>query len=155
MLFRSGQVEPVWEQGCRAFGLEDCIDDPRLGSDENIAKNNAQRELYRLMSDAVGRRTFAEWNEWLLEQGIVHERVAHSRDLVCDAQALANGYIEKATLPDGKETFYPTIPVQFSEYKTKPVNTQVDEGQDTKAILEELGYTVQQIEGMYTNKAVR
>ena len=154
-LVMPGPLAGHWERGCRAFGLEAYIDDPRFGSDANVTANHAQAALYQLMCDAVSRHTYAEWHERLLTAEVVHERIQRSCEVVNDPQAIANGYVKRITLPDNREATFSTIPIQFSEYGVKPINPLVSPGQDTRKILEELDYSQQQIEAMYEKKAVR
>jgi len=149
-----GPITPIWEKACKAFGMEEYLEDPRFGTDENVIKHNSQEILYGLVTDIIRKKTFAEWKERLLSLEVVHEKAYHCSEVTSDEQALANGYIENVVLPDGKEARYPASPIRFSEYKTKPVRADVNVGQYTEEILKQLGYTDERIKEMYDNKSV-
>ena len=153
-LMMPGPLTPNWKKACGAFGLEQYFEDARFCGDAAVIAHGTQQELCDLIRGTIASKTFDEWHARLTKADVVHEKAQRSCDLMNDEQALVNGYMEKVTLPEGRETFYPTVPIQFSEYRIKPVSARMGEGQDTREILGELDFDPQEIDRMYESGAI-
>ena len=76
-------------------------------------------------------------------------------DVSEDPQAWANNYLEHVEFANGNVDVMPTSPIEMQsvgQLKTVPSHTV---GEDTKAVLADLGYDQATIEKMYAEGAVR
>ena len=55
----------------------------------------------------------------------------------------------------GTKAILPTVPVQFSNYQVESYRTTGVVGRDTEAVLEDLGYTAEEIASLRQEKAIR
>jgi crotonobetainyl-CoA:carnitine CoA-transferase CaiB-like acyl-CoA transferase len=130
------QADRYWPDFCRLIGREDLLADPRF-ADLRSRRDNAAACVEELDRE-FAKRSFAEWKELLRRLDAPWAPIQSVPELVGDPQVVANGYIGDVVV-DG-ETAYrlPAVPVQFDgcppELRRAP-----EHGEDTEAVLEELG----------------
>lgn len=126
-----------WVTFCKAFGLD------ALGSDPLLARNN-QRVLAR---DAIlpqiralfGAMTRAELVARLETLGLPFAPIARPEDLFDDVHLNAGGLID-LTLPDGRTTKLPALPVELDGKRMGKRRDIPGIGADSDAVLAELGF---------------
>jgi len=107
------------------------------------------------MRSVLLTKTSDEWMELLTPLDTPTVKMPHFADVSEDPQAWANRYLEKVTYPTGFTHTIPTSPIEM-ECFDEPIVTQVTRcvGQDTKIILQELGYSETQIQKMMDDGVV-
>ena len=76
-------------------------------------------------------------------------------DVAGDEQALANGYLEEVTYPDGTKVMMPVPPMFLSNYDKRKLRPTGKMGENTDEILAGLGYSNETIEKMKENNIVK
>lgn len=125
--------EPIW-------------DPARLGE--------TRKKRYLAMVELMASRTLEEWMAMIDPLGTPSVRLAHFADVSEDEQAWANGYVEHITYPNGNTDVIPSTPLDMSGLERPKTQTTRRVGQDTARVLEEIGYTREQIEKMVADGAV-
>lgn len=142
----SGYAEKLISKVFSIIGREDMINDPKF----NTAKARSENadELYNIIKDAVLQRSSEEWLQFAREADIPIVKMQHYHDVSEDEQALANGYIQTVKYPSGKEYKIASSPIEMDsvgELHTEPTKKI---GVDTEAVLENFGYTKEEIESL-------
>jgi crotonobetainyl-CoA:carnitine CoA-transferase CaiB-like acyl-CoA transferase len=131
------EADRYWPDFCRVIGRADLIDDPRF-SDLRARGENAEACLAELDGE-FAKRTFAEWKELLRQLDAPWAPVQSVPELLEDPQVIANGYVGDVVV-DGEPAYrLPAVPVQF-DGQPPALRRAPEHGEDTEAVLVELGY---------------
>lgn len=131
------EYERYYPALCRVLGREDLIEDERYNSLEHVKEHNT--EFVKLLDSLFVAKDRDEWCALLEKADIVHDKILHYKDVSEDEQAWANGYIYNHTFSNGEQAVLPDTPVKFSSGKREKMRAPLL-GEDSKAILKELGY---------------
>jgi crotonobetainyl-CoA:carnitine CoA-transferase CaiB-like acyl-CoA transferase len=136
--------QTMWTRLCEALELAELIAEPGLGSDPERVANRAR--VNAAVSEALKHRTTAEWTERLLKAGVPCGPI-HTVDKVFeDPQVEHLGIRWPLKHPELGDISLVGQPMTLSRYpregQAKPAPQQ---GEDTEAILRELGYSQQRI----------
>jgi crotonobetainyl-CoA:carnitine CoA-transferase CaiB-like acyl-CoA transferase len=109
--------------------------------------------LFPLIDDAMRTRSSAEWAARFEATGFRYAHVQDHAQVVADPSVRANGYVTTMIGPDG-DVEAVRVPVSFSE--TKPVDhpTAPGLGEHTFEILDQLGYTAEEIAALAAANAI-
>jgi crotonobetainyl-CoA:carnitine CoA-transferase CaiB-like acyl-CoA transferase len=131
------QADRYWADFCRLMGRDELVDDPRFVS-LSARRDNAEA-CVAILDDEFGKRTFIEWKELLSGIDAPWAPVQSVPELLEDVQVLANGYIGEVEI-DGQVAYrLPAVPVQF-DGQPPALRRAPEHGEDTEAVLLELGY---------------
>jgi len=150
--FIKGSVKEYDKKIATILGLEQLLDDPRYATPGAIEANRAQ--LYPMFREAFLKQPSDYWLEKLHQIDVGAVRMVHFSDISKDEQAWANDYLEHVQFPDGVTGVMPTSPLEMEsvgKIVTKPAPMV---GHDTVAVLQELGYSDEEIAGMNASGAV-
>lgn len=104
-------TDALWEKFCKLFSLDE------LWADESLRKNNERvRQRERILPKIralIARFTRAEVIERLEGTGLPFAPIGKPEDMFDDPHLNASGALETVTLPDGRETRLPTLPIAF------------------------------------------
>ena len=134
------------------------IDRPELCEDPRFKTHEARlqyrEEVYTVFRDAFLTKPSDYWVEMAGVMDLPLVRLNHYGDVSTDEQAWANGYLEKMTFRSGLEGIMPRSPLSFESLG--PIDTVCAPliGADTVAVLEEMGYSPEQIEEMKQSGAI-
>jgi formyl-CoA transferase/CoA:oxalate CoA-transferase len=120
---------------------EPCLDHPLLSPEEKV-------QAFGLLSDVFRARTTTEWVERLRAHG---QRVAPVRtyaEAAVDPQVLENGYIVPADDPTSPTSLVIGSPIRMSDTPLVHRSSIPELGQHTAEVLEELGYSWEEIAGL-------
>ena len=132
------QPDRYWPDFCRVIGRPDLLEDPRF-ADITVRKENAAACVDELDRE-FAKRTFDEWRALLAALDAPWAPVQSVSELVNDPQVEANGYVGEVVV-DGEAAYrLPAVPVQF-DGQPPPLRRAPEQGEDTEAVLLELGYT--------------
>lgn len=134
-----------------AAGRPEILQDP-LWLPENFSTSKKQR--YDTIRDLMLTKTVDQWMELLDPLDTPTVRMAHFADVSEDPQAWANGYLERVEYVTGNTNVLPTCPIEMDCVGTVVTQPTRRLGQDTAAVLEELGYTREQIDTLIRDGAV-
>ena len=104
-------TDSLWEKFCAIFGLGD------LWADESLRRNN-ERVLQRdrilpEIRDLIAGFSRAEVIDRLEGTGLPFAPIGKPEEMFDDPHLNAIGALEPVTLPDGRETRLPTVPIAF------------------------------------------
>lgn len=124
-----------WRAFCKAFGLA-------LGDDEGLAANNARVQARERILPEV-RALFASFTQAELMArletvGLPFAPVARPEDLFDDPHLNAGGLVE-LTLPDGRRTALPALPLEMNGQRLGLTRDPPAPGAHTAEVLAELG----------------
>jgi crotonobetainyl-CoA:carnitine CoA-transferase CaiB-like acyl-CoA transferase len=138
--FMSSQFARYWREFATALGLEELIDDPRVGDIKGMAAGSP--ELTAIIAERFRTRTADEWMKVLDGcEDLIYARVQTIQELKDDPQVIANNYITEFDHPALGKVRMCNFPVTFGSTPAGVWKEAPELGQDTETILiDELGY---------------
>ena len=138
--FAMAEPDRYWKDFCTALGLPELIEDPRFSVLPVRAQNAAA--LIEILDRTLAAKTRAEWMAILKAGGdLVYTVVNTITDLPDDPQVVANDYIVDYEHPQHGKGKLVGLPIRFSQTPANPRGAAPSLGQDTDAVLAELGYS--------------
>lgn len=127
---------------------------------EALAQNGKNVEVIAAMEEIFKTKTWAEWEPFLMEQELACEKCRTVEDVLQDKEAFDNDQLRRVYYEDqgyGDDHSYTitTAPVRLASmgdpilYRSRPV------GYDTREVLEELGYSDEEIDTFDADGSVR
>jgi crotonobetainyl-CoA:carnitine CoA-transferase CaiB-like acyl-CoA transferase len=144
--------EKNWPLVCRALERPELIDDPRFVDAESRALNH--RALIDIFDEVFAGMTFDEWDATVHEYELIACRVNALTDLAQDEQIVANDYMVKLPHPELGEWWHVPTPVYYEKTPVSIRSVAPHVGQHTDEILDELGYSEEQIRGLRQREIV-
>ena len=140
-----------WEVFCRqVIERDDLLEDPRFQTSESRRKGRAVLE--ELLEQIFRKRPHQEWLRRLEEARLPHGLVRGIGEVLAHPQTLARKMIEQVNSPVGP------VPVIASPLHLSASAERLDPipalGQDTDAILKELGYSADQIAQLRNDRVI-
>lgn len=138
--FMSPQFARYWKDFATALGLEEMIDDPRVGTIHGMTGGSP--ELTAIIAERFKTKTVDEWvNIFNQSEELIFAKVQTIEELEDDPQVIANHYITDFDHPVLGKVKMCNFPVGFSETPAGIWKEAPELGQDTEDILiDELGY---------------
>ena len=137
---------------CKAINRPDLLEDERFNT--RTALLGHKSELIVILDKIILTKTSTEWVPILREEGLVVERLSHFREVSEDPQAWANGFLYKRTFPNGNEGVIPCPPIKSGNMGTPDFQRGPFAGEHTQAVLEELGYSADEVDAMKKKKSI-
>ena len=138
-----GLPENRWHNFCVALDHPELEHDPRF--EAYWARMEHIDELYEILDEAFLTRTNAQWMELLQAADCICAPVSSYGDLVEDPQLRANEYIVEVDHPTEGRIPVVGAPWRFSETPAEIAPAAPELGQHTEEVLQELGYSWEQI----------
>ena len=110
-------------------------------------------ELWPLIDEALRTRTSAEWAEALAAAGFRYAHVQDHTQVLADPNVRANGYVRTLPGPDG-DVDVVRVPVHFSDSTVVDHAVAPQLGEHTFDILDELGYSAEDIAELAAANAI-
>ena len=146
LLFAEIQADRFWPEFCRALGLDALIDDPRFATAMGGRRDNAG-ELIEILDRTLAAKPRNEWLRIFEEQRVpfAYSPVHDYQDVLNDPQVLDNDYVVEFDHPAAGRIKEMGYPVRFSETPAQIVREAPEFGQHTEEVLQELGYSWEEI----------
>jgi crotonobetainyl-CoA:carnitine CoA-transferase CaiB-like acyl-CoA transferase len=145
--------EDQWRAFCGVLGTPELANDPRFADGGSRIDNGA--ELLTIVRPAIAEKSTSYWAQRLREADIMHERLNSFRDFLAQPQAEAVNLVSFLELPDVPEAFpVPNIAGVAPFAKGTPRALTPAPGQHTRTILQEHGYSADDIAGLIARKVV-
>ena len=136
-----------WQALCQALGCEDYIEQQR-------ATGETQGKIVSFLKDAFRTKTRDEWCRELRDLDVEVGPVNHLPDVFSDPQVLHRRMVVEVEHPVAGKIRQIGFPLKASETAEHIRRPAPCIGQDTEAILEELGYNQDQIAAMKNAQAI-
>jgi len=138
-IFLAVVSDTQWAVFCDAFGFAD------LKADERLRSNN-QRVLSRewlipLLRERLAKRSAAELSAVFEANGLPFAPITRPEELVDDPHLLATGGLAPLTLPDGRATTVPLLPITLDGQRLGLRNNPPRLGEHNDHVLTSLGYS--------------
>lgn len=148
-----GYAETMIPKLCTAIGRPELSTDPRFNT---LANRNANKEAYyEIFKQAFLSQPIDYWLKKAKELDLPIVRINHFCDVAEDAQAWANGYLEKVTFANGNIDVMPSSPIEMDSVGSLKTTPAPAVGADTDAILHQLGYPQEAIEKMKASGSIK
>ena len=144
--------ESTWQRLPAVLGLSELLDDPRFI--KNIDRMHHRMELNEELTPAFKKRETAEWIELLKDAGVPAGPVLNVSDMLKHPQTLAREMVvetEHASLGPIETIGFP---VKFSETPATIKSGAPRLGEDTAAVLAELGYSTEDVDRLIKEGAI-
>lgn len=138
---------------CAMVGHPDLLSDPRFNTVAGRKEN--YQEWYEIFRDAFAKKTCAEWIALSKELDVAVTRMGTFADIAEDEQAWANDYLERVEFPSGNVDVMPRSPIEMDSVGMLTTKIAPGVGADTQKILEDLGYTQEEIATMQADGSVK
>jgi CoA:oxalate CoA-transferase len=138
-----GLPENRWHNFCIALDHPELEHDPRFEGYGTRMQNID--ELYRILDEAFLTKTNAAWMELLQAADCICAPVSSYGELVEDPQLRANEYIVEVDHPTEGRIPVVGAPWRFSETPAEIAPAAPELGQHTEEVLQEIGYSWEQI----------
>jgi crotonobetainyl-CoA:carnitine CoA-transferase CaiB-like acyl-CoA transferase len=137
-IFLAVVSDTQWATFCDAFGFADLKADARLAS--NNLRVQSREWLLPVLRERLAARSAAEIGALFEAHGLPYAPITRPEELVADPHLLATGGLAALTLPDGRATTAPLLPLTLAGQRL-PVRTDPPRlGQHNDELLAELGY---------------
>ena len=142
----------LWQKFCAAFELHD------LAADESLKANNqrvAQREvLLPKVREILKGYTKAELVPILERTGLPFAPIGKPEEMFDDPHLLANGSLGETTLPDGRKTRLPNLPIEMDGRRPSVGGMLAKVGEHTDEVLQSLGVSAAELAQLRESKIV-
>jgi crotonobetainyl-CoA:carnitine CoA-transferase CaiB-like acyl-CoA transferase len=139
------QPDRYWPDFCRVIGRPDLVEDVRFC--DHVARRENGAACVSELDQEFAKKTFEEWKKILASLDAPWAPVQSVPELLDDPQVEANGYIGDVMI-DGQSAYrLPAVPVQF-DGQPPPLRRAPEHGEDTEALLLEIGYEWDDIAGL-------
>ena len=129
-------TERQWDLFTRA------LDEPELRDPAYLTNNlrsQARETLIPLVGRLVAKRTLAQLETLCESAGLPFSRIAKPSDLFDDRHLNSGGGMIEITLPDGRKSSVPALPLQFGDHRLGLRHDIPQPGEHTQHVLRELG----------------
>lgn len=135
--------EKHWKAFCGAFDRDDWLADERLGT--NNDRISERHWLHDAVAEMIGGFPRAEVTARLDKAGVPFSPIARPEDLYDDPQLNEGLGLLETTLPAGVTAKLPRIPLEMGDHDFGLRRNPPQIGEDTTDLLQDLGYTEDQI----------
>jgi crotonobetainyl-CoA:carnitine CoA-transferase CaiB-like acyl-CoA transferase len=146
------QPDRYWPNVCKAMGLEKLEHDPKFSTIE--ARHDNGKELVSILDKKFATKTRDEWMKIFKKENVIHTPVQSASEVFEDPQALANEYIVRVEHPVWGKIKMLGFPWTFHETPASVRREAPELGQHTEEILQELGYTWDDISKLKDEKVI-
>ena len=109
-----------------------------------------------ILEEVFAQEDYEHWAKLLKENDIPFEKCFHFSEVLSDEQALANEYFTEYTYPGGQKIGLIRAPAKFDSCpELIELHHAKGVGEDTRAVLKELGYTDTQVDELNREGAIK
>jgi formyl-CoA transferase len=147
-----GLPENRWPAFCKLMGHPEIEHDPRFA--QWLTRMENIDELYEILDAAFATKCTDEWMELLKDADCICAPVQNYEDLLNDPQARENEYIVEIDHPTQGRIPVVGAPWRFSKTPVEIAAAYPELGQHTEEVLQELGYSWEDISGLREREAI-
>ncbi len=136
----------------KAIGRADLLTDPRFADPTKLIQNMPQ--LAAILDDVFGSQPMIHWYEVFNGVHVTFGAVRGPQEVVNDPQLRANDIIVPLEGAGGKLTSTISSPIQVHGIEKAPARRAPDLGEHNRQVLEQLGFSATEIDGLHSSGAV-
>ena len=135
-----------WKIFCEAFGFADWFADPRLttNNDRVLARDWMMPLLRERLAGHSAKALAAVFEK----NGLPFAPITDPQDLFTDPHLIATGGLAPMTLPDGRETATPLLPITLDGQRPGLRLNPPKLGEHGRELLQGLGYSAQEVDDL-------
>jgi len=152
LLFVGVVTDTQWKIFCDSFGLATLLADPALAT--NPQRVEARPRILPIVTEIFAKMTKQELMDRCEALGLPFAPIAKPDDLFDDPHLNASGGLTPLTLPDGRKTKVPNLPIEMDGMR---FGTRLDlprVGEHTRELLAGLGYRTDEVNALLTRRIV-
>jgi len=150
--FSMGDTDRYWPLLCGVLNRGDLLNDLRFDSHEKRCQNSEL--LISILDEIIATKTLAEVKDRFYEEGLVWAPAQTMLEVTDDPQLVANGHIIEYDHPKKRRFRSIDSPIKLGGCPNKIRQGAPELGQDTDAVLLELGYTSGQIQELRRQQVI-
>ena len=151
-IFLAVVSDTQWAIFCEAFGLAELKGDPRLVTNNDRVR--ARDWLIPILRSQLAGHSAAELGAVFERNGLPFAPITRPQDLFDDPHLNGTGGLAPVTLPDGRETRVPLLPLTLGGERPGLRSNPPRLGEHTQALLREIGYSDSEIERLRTERVI-
>ena len=151
-IFLAVVSDTQWAAFCNAFALPELQADPRLVTNNDRVR--ARSWLMPVLRAHLAAFSGAELSSVFEKNVLPFAPITQPQDLFDDAHLLSTGGLAPMLLPDGRATRVPLMPITLAGERPGVRLNPPRLGEHTDALLNEVGYSAEQIEKLKADKAI-
>ena len=151
-IFLAVVSDTQWAIFCKAFSLDALRGDPRLATNNDRVR--AREWLIPLLRSQLAGRSAAELSAVFEKNGLPFAPITRPQDLFDDPHLNRTGGLAPLTLPDGRETRVPLLPLTLDGARPGLRLNPPRLGEHTEALLREVGYSDADIASLRANHVI-
>ncbi|HSW08316.1 CaiB/BaiF CoA transferase family protein [Aquabacterium sp.] len=152
-IFLAAVSDTQWALFCDAFGFGDLKADPRLKT--NNDRVNSRDWMMPILRSRLADHTAAELSAVFEKNGLPFAPITQPEDLFDDPHLNATGGLAPLTLPDGRETRVPLLPLTLDGERPGVRSQPPRLGEHTRELLAQAGYSAQDIDALLSADIIR
>ena len=152
LVFVGVVTDTQWKIFCDSFGLASLLADPALAT--NPQRVEARPRILPIVTGIFAKMTKQELMDRCESLGLPFAPIAKPDDLFDDPHLNASGGLTPLTLPDGRKTKVPNLPIEMDGMR---FGTRLDlprVGEHTRDVLAGLGYRPDEVAGLISRRIV-
>lgn len=138
---------------CKVIEREDLINEERFNSITAVV--DCVDELVAIVEKEMMKKELSEWSALLEEADLPFEKLQTVNDILDCEQAWANRYLFKTRYSNGNEGILVDTPVRFETMGIKEYMPAPKLGEHSAHILENMGYTADQISELQSTGVIK
>ena len=138
-----------WKTFCDAFGYADLYADARVTT--NNDRVLARSWLIPLLRERLAQFTSAELSKTFEAHGLPFAPITDPQHLFDDPHLQQTGGLASTTLPDGRQTQVPLLPIKLGGERLRLRLDPPRLGEHTDALLQSLGYSADAVAALHAN----
>ncbi|MGH3126837.1 MAG: CaiB/BaiF CoA transferase family protein, partial [Gaiellaceae bacterium] len=138
---------------CEVLELTELVSDERFRTNPDRVRN--REELVAVVSERLHEHTTADWHERLTAAGVPAAPVADVADVATSEQTQALGLLQHVEHPTIPELRLPALPLSFDRERATHASPPPLVGEHTAEILEEVGYSAEEIAALAADGVIR
>jgi crotonobetainyl-CoA:carnitine CoA-transferase CaiB-like acyl-CoA transferase len=151
-IFLAAVSDTQWAIFCDAFGFADLKVDPRLKS--NNHRVIARDWMMPILRSRLAGYSAAELSAIFEKNALPFAPITQPEELFDDPHLNATGGLAPLTLPDGRGTMVPLLPLTLGGDRPGVRLNPPRLGQHTSELLSDLGYTARELESLKTSQVI-
>ena len=151
-IFLAVVSDTQWAAFCNAFALPELQADPRLVTNNDRVR--ARSWLMPVLRAHLAAFSAAELSSVFEKNVLPFAPITQPQDLFDDAHLLSTGGLAPMLLPDGRATRVPLMPITLAGERPGVRLNPPRLGEHTDALLNEVGYSAEQITQLKADKAI-
>jgi crotonobetainyl-CoA:carnitine CoA-transferase CaiB-like acyl-CoA transferase len=144
--------EAMWQRFCHAIGEQGWIEDPRFVDNPQRFKHST--ELTRLINARLAEKTRSEWIAYFREAQVPCGPICSLEETFADPQIEAREMVKTMTDPIVGPVKVLANPIRMDRTPARYERPAPALGEDTEAVLSELGYSPEEIARLQEEKVV-